>query len=61
MAELAPNGATFLSQPTKEETERFEYVAFEYIEKNPGIDGNAYKSYVGVYFNEAGERSDSQG
>ena len=58
MAELDASGYTFTTVPTKAETERFEYVAFDYIEKNPGIVGNAYKSYIGVYFSDTGERSD---
>jgi len=58
MAELDASGYTFTTVPTKTETERFEYVSFDYIEKNPGIVGNAYKSYIGVYFSDTGERSD---
>lgn len=58
MAELDSSGFTFTTQPTKDETERFEYVAFDYIEKNPGIVGNSYKSFIGVYFSNTGERSD---
>jgi hypothetical protein len=58
MAELDSSGFTFTTQPTKDETERFEYVAFDYLEKNPGIVGNAYKSFIGVYFSDTGERSD---
>lgn len=61
MAELDQSGYTFTSIPTKEETEIFEYVGFDYIESNPGLLGNAYKSYVGVYFNEDGTRSDEEG
>ena len=58
MAELDASGYTFTTTPTKAETERFEYVAFDYIEKNPGIVGNSYKSFLGVYFSDTGERSD---
>jgi len=58
MAVLDSSGYSFTTVPTKAETERFEYVAFDYIEKNPGIVGNAYKSYIGVYFSDTGERSD---
>lgn len=58
MAELDASGFTFTSQPTRAETERFEYVAFDYIEKNPGIVGNAFKSFIGVYFSDLGERTD---
>ena len=58
MAVLDSSGYSFTTVPTKAETERFEYVAFDYIEKNPGIVGNAYKSYIGIYFSDTGERSD---
>lgn len=58
MAELDASGYTFTSVPTKAETERFEYVAFEYIADNPGLRGNKYDSYIGVYFSDTGERSD---
>lgn len=59
MAELDASGYTFTTIPTKEETERFEYVAFDYIADNPGVYGNMYSSYVGVYYNESGVRSDT--
>ena len=52
MAELDASGLTFTSQPTKAETERFEYVAFDYIDKNPGIVGNSFQSYIGIYYND---------
>lgn len=58
MAELDSSGYTFTSAPTKSETERFEYVAFDYLEYNPGLKGNKYDSYIGVYFSDTGERSD---
>ena len=58
MAELDSSGLTFTSQPTKEETERFEYVAFGYFDKNPGIVGNNYKSYIGIYYNDEGDKTD---
>jgi hypothetical protein len=58
MAELDNSGFTFLTVATKAETERFEYVAFDYIDNNPGIVGNAFKSFIGVYFSDTGERSD---
>jgi hypothetical protein len=58
MAELDASGLTFTSQPTKEETERFEYVSFDYIEKNPGIVGNAFKSYIGIYYNDNGDNTE---
>lgn len=33
----------------------FEYVLPDYIENNPGIQGNAYSAYVGVYYSDIGE------
>lgn len=48
---------TFDHIPTKEETEKFEYFAFEYLESNPGVIQELYQSYVGIYFNEEGEAS----
>ena len=60
MAELDSSGLTFTTPPTRAETERFEYVNFDYIENNPGIIGNSYVSYVGIYFDAHGVRSDSQ-
>lgn len=56
MANLV-NGYTFDSVPTPEEVEIFEYASYDYIEKNPGYDGNNYISYVGVYFNANGVNS----
>ena len=58
MAELDSSGFTFLTQPTKEDTERFEYVAFDYIEKNPGIVGNSFQSYIGSYYNDNGDNTE---
>jgi hypothetical protein len=58
MAELDGSGFTFLTVPTIAETERFEYVALDYIIDNPGIVGNAFKSFIGVYFSDLGERTD---
>ena len=58
MAELDASGLTFTSQPTKTETERFEYVAFDYIEKNPGIVGNSFQSYIGIYYNDNGDNTE---
>lgn len=57
MAELDTSGFTFTSVPTKEETEIFEYVGFDYIDENPGYPGGIFLSYVGIYFNEDGELS----
>ena len=59
MAELDNTGFTFTTVPTKAETERFEYVAFDYIADNPGIVGNSFKSFTGVYFSDTGERTDT--
>lgn len=58
MAELDASGLTFTSQPTKAETERFEYIAFDYIEKNPGIVGNSFQSYIGIYYNDNGDNTE---
>ena len=58
MAQLDPSGLTFTSQPTKAETERFEYVAFDYVAKNPGTVGNSFKSYIGIYYNDEGDKTD---
>ena len=55
MAELDATGFTFTSVPTKEETERFEYVAFDYFENNPGTVNNRFISLIGVYYNDRGE------
>ncbi len=60
MAELDASGLTFTSQPTKAETERFEYVAFEYFDKNPGLVGDAFKSYIGIYYNDDGDNTEWQ-
>jgi len=57
MAELDPSGYTFNTQPTKKETEIFEYVAFDYFDKNPGYVMNNFSSYIGLYYNDAGERT----
>lgn len=45
----------FTEELTSEEIELFEYTKFGYIEANPGIKGNAYSAYVGVYFGPDGE------
>lgn len=51
------NGYTFDSQPTKEETEQFEYVAFDYFAVNPDYLNNSFVSYCGIYYSEKGELS----
>jgi hypothetical protein len=58
MAQLDSSGYTFTSQPTKKETERFEYAAFGYFDQNPGIVGNTYKSYIGIYYDDAGDKTE---
>lgn len=58
MAELDTSGFTFTTQPTKLETERFEYAAFGYFDDNPGIVGNTYKSYIGIYYDDEGDKTE---
>lgn len=36
----------------------FSYITPDYIAANPGIKGNTYSSYVGIYFSETGERTE---
>lgn len=38
-----------------EEAQLFGYMYDDYVEKNPGIVGNSFSSYVGVYINQEGE------
>ena len=57
MAKLDTSGFTFTSPPTKAETEQFEYVAFDYFDNNPGISGNEYVSFIGIYFNDLGQKT----
>ena len=57
MANLDSSGFTFTSAPTKAETERFEYVAFDYFEKNPGVTGGEFVSLIGIYFNDLGQKT----
>jgi hypothetical protein len=40
---------------TEDEISLFDYLVSGYVEKNPGIVGNAFASYVGVYYNDEGE------
>jgi hypothetical protein len=42
---------------TSEEAALFDYCEPGYIDKNPGIVGNSFASYVGVYINQQGEYS----
>ena len=58
MAQLDPSGLTFTSQPTKAETERFEYAAFGYFDNNPAIVGNTYQSLIGIYYDDFGNKTD---
>ena len=57
MAELDATGFTFTTPPTKAETERFEYVAFDYFSDNPGTVNGVFSSLVGVYYSDNGEAS----
>ena len=43
------NGFTFKTTPTKQQTEKFEYVAFDYFSNNPGTVSNEFESVVGIY------------
>lgn len=45
----------FNSPLTLAEEELFDYVRKDYIADNPGIIGNSYSSYVGVYISDTGE------
>lgn len=45
----------FVKDLGPDEISLFDYVEEGYIEANPGIKGNAYASYVGVYFSDTGE------
>jgi len=58
MAQLDSSGLTFTSQPTKAETERFEYAAFGYFDNNPAIVGNTYQSFIGIYYDDFGNKTD---
>ena len=49
-AELTNDGFSFKSLPTKEQTQVFEYVAFDYFENNPETVNNDFKSVVGIYY-----------
>lgn len=47
----------FLFDLTPEERAPFGYFEPGYVENDPGIVGNAFSSYVGVYINQEGEYS----
>ena len=40
---------------TPEEAQLFDYVYQDYIINNPGIQGNSFSSYVGIYISQEGE------
>lgn len=42
----------FVKVGTTQDYEPFNYVISGYIDKNPGIVGNSFNSYVGVYFDD---------
>lgn len=46
---------TFVKELSPEEQDVFSYVANDYIANNPGIVGNSFSSYVGVYIDQQGE------
>ncbi len=47
----------FLFDLTPEERSVFSYMEPDYVENDPGIVGNAFSSYVGVYISQEGEYS----
>lgn len=47
----------FLFDLTPEERSPFGYFELDYLENDPGIVGNAFSSYVGVYISQEGEYS----
>ena len=47
----------FLFDLTPEERAVFGYFEPDYVENDPGIVGNAFASYVGVYISQEGEYS----
>lgn len=50
----------FVQELTDEEKDAFNYLSSGYIENNPGIQGNSFKSYIGVYIDDEGNRTDEQ-
>lgn len=52
-----PSYYTFDHPPTKAETEKFEYAAFDYFAVNPGRVAGTYVSYCGIYYSDTGELS----
>lgn len=56
MAELDSSGYSFKTPPTKEETQKFEYVAFDYIADNPGyIAPGNFNAFTGIYWARNGD------
>lgn len=47
----------FLVTLTQEERDVFNYITDGYIANNPGIVGNSFASYVGIYINQEGENT----
>ena len=47
----------FTEPLTDSEKELFNYMNSGYIENNPGIVGNSFASYVGIYFSDTVELS----
>lgn len=45
---------TFAKVGEVDDYEPFEYVGYGYIDKNPGIVGNMFTSYVGIYYDTDG-------
>jgi len=57
-ATLDDTGFTFLRLPTRQQTARFEYVVFDYVENNPGIENGVFSSYVGEHYDDDGNISE---
>jgi hypothetical protein len=54
-AELIAQCSVINEPLTEEEIALFDYFEPDYIDKNPGIIGNSFSSYVGVYISQEGE------
>jgi len=54
-AELTEDGYSFKGLPTKQQTARFEYVVFDYVEDNPGYVDGSFSSYAGKHYSDDGE------
>lgn len=57
VASLKKEIYTFVRELTPEENNVFNYIEDGYVADNPGIVGNSFSSYVGVYINQQGEYS----